>query len=320
VGSFRLATTPARGYLSSLAYAPFGKEYSAVNQAPANGFTGIGSYFDFDEYDFPARQYSNQGRWVSPDPSGPAAFHLTDPQSLNRYAYARNTPLSVIDPTGLNLRNPFTNYGGGYCDSICQETGGGGGAGYGTGIETFGYDIFDAIGGAPGTYVSYNIYGQMSFGFSFDLYQTTQSYIDANNQSFDSLSKDGTLGTLAYLTNSGFHVTVQDLGADTIVTGLIPDLLAADYKSVENQSVANMPPSVRNTYESLIAGGASQSQALFTLFATGSLVAAMSADQPDLGGISFGEPPLVTWANQFLADVNNLYAPIILNYQGVIRH
>jgi RHS repeat-associated protein len=101
LGSLRLATTPARGYLSSLAYAPFGEQYSAINQGDAEGFTGIGPAFDFDEYDFPARQYSNQGRWVSPDPAGLAAVNPAFPQSWNRYAYVLNTPLIATDPTGL---------------------------------------------------------------------------------------------------------------------------------------------------------------------------------------------------------------------------
>jgi RHS repeat-associated protein len=53
-------------------------------------------------YDFPAREYGPQGRWPSPDPAGTVAFHLDDPQTLNRYAYARNNPLAVVDPTGLD--------------------------------------------------------------------------------------------------------------------------------------------------------------------------------------------------------------------------
>jgi RHS repeat-associated protein len=48
------------------------------------------------------RQYSSsQGRWMSPDPSD-GSYSLGDPQSFNRYSYARNNPLSIIDPTGLS--------------------------------------------------------------------------------------------------------------------------------------------------------------------------------------------------------------------------
>jgi len=48
------------------------------------------------------RQYSStQGRWMSPDPYS-GSYDSSDPQSFNRYAYARNNPLAVIDPSGLS--------------------------------------------------------------------------------------------------------------------------------------------------------------------------------------------------------------------------
>jgi hypothetical protein len=47
------------------------------------------------------REYGVQGRWPSPDPLGPGAFSLADPQSLNRYAYVLNNPGTFIDPLGL---------------------------------------------------------------------------------------------------------------------------------------------------------------------------------------------------------------------------
>ena len=67
----------------------------------ADGFTGKErdqeSGLDF----FGARYYGGAlGRFTSPDPllnSG----RPWDPQTWNRYSYARNNPLAVIDPTGL---------------------------------------------------------------------------------------------------------------------------------------------------------------------------------------------------------------------------
>ena len=55
------------------------------------------------------RQYSSQfGRWTTPDPArlpdgqaGLMAVSLDAPQSLNRYSYVNNMPLSYFDPTGL---------------------------------------------------------------------------------------------------------------------------------------------------------------------------------------------------------------------------
>jgi RHS repeat-associated protein len=43
---------------------------------------------------------SSMGRFMSPDPVG---GHTEDPQTLNRYAYVRNNPLSLTDPTGLDF-------------------------------------------------------------------------------------------------------------------------------------------------------------------------------------------------------------------------
>jgi RHS repeat-associated protein len=46
-----------------------------------------------------ARHYGpNLGRFLSPDP---LAGDVDDPQSLNRYAYVRNNPINLIDPSGL---------------------------------------------------------------------------------------------------------------------------------------------------------------------------------------------------------------------------
>jgi RHS repeat-associated protein len=50
---------------------------------------------------FGARYFgSSLGRFMSPDPLG---GHNEDPQTLNRYAYVRNNPLSLTDPTGLDF-------------------------------------------------------------------------------------------------------------------------------------------------------------------------------------------------------------------------
>ena len=53
------------------------------------------------------RHYSpTQLRWLSPDPYN-GSYHLSDPQSLNRYAYLTNRPMSATDPMGLDC-----TYGG----------------------------------------------------------------------------------------------------------------------------------------------------------------------------------------------------------------
>jgi RHS repeat-associated protein len=47
------------------------------------------------------RNYSpTQGRWLTPDPYS-GSYDITNPQSMNRYAYVLNNPLSFTDPSGL---------------------------------------------------------------------------------------------------------------------------------------------------------------------------------------------------------------------------
>jgi len=89
---------------------------------------------------------SGLGRWFSPDP---LAGDITNPQSLNRYAYVLNNPTTLNDPIGLyvyappgtgNCGDPFD--GGsctpGPCDLVVDpgcagQAGGGGGGGGGWG-------------------------------------------------------------------------------------------------------------------------------------------------------------------------------------------
>jgi RHS repeat-associated protein len=58
----------------------------------------------------------NLGRWFTPDPLG---GDVTNPQSLNRYAYVLNNPMTLTDPTGLvTIHGPGNppGGGGGGCD------------------------------------------------------------------------------------------------------------------------------------------------------------------------------------------------------------
>jgi RHS repeat-associated protein len=141
LGNFRLGSTPSRTMYIDIAYGPFGEPY-ADSGGGTPAFTGMTSDTVATAYDFAAREYGYQGRWPSPDPSGNAAFHLTDPQSINRYAYVRNSPLSNVDPTGLEDCdagdlgcNPFLgiSWGGGGGGGSGPLGGGGGFGGGGSG-------------------------------------------------------------------------------------------------------------------------------------------------------------------------------------------
>ena len=149
------------------------------------------------------RQYaSNLGRWLSPDPVAGSALN---PQSLNRYAYVLNNPTNLIDPLGLGdpppkrmvcdpwdteCKHPHppgcTTMGcvwQYYRNTICFI---GGHMGpcpvnqsyFNIGTTNQGYDIFDAMMGAPGTYLTLDIYGNVGFGFSDKLWSQTWGFID----------------------------------------------------------------------------------------------------------------------------------------------
>jgi RHS repeat-associated protein len=117
VGSSRFASTPSRAVYFDGAYAPFGEPYAQTGTADLS-FTGMNQDTVLNLYDFPAREYGIQGRWPSPDPSGLSSVSKNDPQTWNRYAYVRNSPLIAVDPQGLR---PAW-----YChDGVCGGSAGG---------------------------------------------------------------------------------------------------------------------------------------------------------------------------------------------------
>jgi RHS repeat-associated protein len=63
-----------------------------------------------------ARRYSPTGRFPQPDPSG-GSYDLSNPQSLNRYAYVGNDPVNFRDPSGAEPNETFcgATYGWNMC-------------------------------------------------------------------------------------------------------------------------------------------------------------------------------------------------------------
>jgi RHS repeat-associated protein len=134
VGSSRFASTPTRTMYYDGAYAPFGETYAQTGTADLS-FTGMNQDTVANLYDFPARELNDiHGRWPSPDPAGIASIRLRDPQTWDRYAYVRNNPLRLTDPTGMD-------------DSDNGGDGGGPGFGGGGFQIDFGVDgFFDPTG------------------------------------------------------------------------------------------------------------------------------------------------------------------------------
>ncbi len=119
LGSPRLITSDTGLIVSTHDYLPFGGESSSVFQETGAGFdredpmkfTGherdyAGSFGREDGHaiDYMHARYYNGGvgRFLSVDSARNWDKALASPQAWNRYAYARNSPLSFLDPNGLD--------------------------------------------------------------------------------------------------------------------------------------------------------------------------------------------------------------------------
>jgi RHS repeat-associated protein len=103
LGSARLSSSVKNRTVSfDRAFAPFGEMYNNFGNTGGLNFTGDTQDSFTGLFDTPGREYSPiQGRWMSPDPAGPASVNFANPQTFNRYAYALNNPLKLVDPSGL---------------------------------------------------------------------------------------------------------------------------------------------------------------------------------------------------------------------------
>jgi RHS repeat-associated protein len=106
LGSSRLMTAYEGFPIWEATYLPYGQEHAAGGAPPlAPGgqhykFTGKERDAESGLDYMGARYYTSlTGRFISPDLPG-MDQHLTNPQTLNLYVYARNNPLAYTDPTG----------------------------------------------------------------------------------------------------------------------------------------------------------------------------------------------------------------------------
>jgi RHS repeat-associated protein len=117
-------------------FLPFGYEMAHTTSCSQNyKFTGLERDGETGLDHTLNRKYdSSLGRWLSPDPKG---ANVSNPQSLNRYAYVLNGPTGLTDPLGLQCVPGAPGY-----ENDCPEppeppdaggSGGGGGAGGGWG-------------------------------------------------------------------------------------------------------------------------------------------------------------------------------------------
>lgn len=100
LGTTTVVTDQTGAELGDMLYYPWGQAWTNAGLSYDRHFAGMKG-FESPEQLYPTdfRKYNPAlGRWMSPDP---LAGDVSNPQSLKRYAYVLNNPVSNIDPSGL---------------------------------------------------------------------------------------------------------------------------------------------------------------------------------------------------------------------------
>lgn len=107
VGSTRVVFAPDGTVKARSEYLPFGEALNATGSLPAQRFTGQERDGEAGLDNFNARQFdAGNGRFTRLDP---AAGDPMLPQTWNRYAYGRNSPLGFNDPSGMTEQRVVGN-------------------------------------------------------------------------------------------------------------------------------------------------------------------------------------------------------------------
>ena len=103
LGTERMRTSYNGGVVGSYTSLPFGDGYAASGADwDANHYAQLDQDLESGTAHAQFRQYSNaQGRWFSPDPYS-GSYSMRNPQSMNRYSYVLNNPLTWMDVLGLD--------------------------------------------------------------------------------------------------------------------------------------------------------------------------------------------------------------------------
>jgi RHS repeat-associated protein len=103
LGTKRLLTGSDGSVIGASTSLPFGDGLSLAGaDSDPYHFAGLDHDAESGTEHASFRQYSSTfGRWMSPDPYS-GSYDFTNPQSLNRYTYVLNNPLTLVDPAGLD--------------------------------------------------------------------------------------------------------------------------------------------------------------------------------------------------------------------------
>jgi RHS repeat-associated protein len=107
LGSLSIATDYATSHSQERLFYPFGEFWTGSDLYSLGMHQTFAQLPDYDNdsnsdlYNTLNRHYTPMGRWLSPDPGGVKVVKLDDPQTWNMYAYVRNNPTTLTDPSGL---------------------------------------------------------------------------------------------------------------------------------------------------------------------------------------------------------------------------
>ena len=108
LGSITAGTSYNGSVCQERLFLPFGEAWTGAGSCGMHQvFSKLPDYdAETDQYNTLHRHYSPSGRWLSPDPGGLKVVRLDDPQTWNMYAYVRNNPTTLTDPSGLEPDPP----------------------------------------------------------------------------------------------------------------------------------------------------------------------------------------------------------------------
>ena len=103
-GTVRMWADASGNIIARNAPGPYGEDlgYFPGPRTSMLGYAGyLGDKGGSGLWHTPNRSLTNQGRFLSVDPSG--TLNLHDPRTFNQYAYVAGNPISFVDPIGLSV-------------------------------------------------------------------------------------------------------------------------------------------------------------------------------------------------------------------------
>jgi RHS repeat-associated protein len=128
LGSVRAVTNSAGGFVDRTDYRPYGEQLGFAAVTESKGYIGERHDDETGLMYLNARYYDPiVGRFIQPDPLDPALPGV----GVNRYAYALNNPIMMLDPSGLSVSDASEHPWNDHSPNDPAHTANGGQAGHG---------------------------------------------------------------------------------------------------------------------------------------------------------------------------------------------